>query len=286
MSESCVIMSGKEVSACLRENMKEEVAVFKEKYGRTPSLAVILVGEDPASAVYVKNKHKACEEVGIRSISIKKCAETCEDEIIREIEALNRDENVDGILVQLPLPSHINVERVTETILPEKDVDAFHPYNYGKIASGKFDLAPCTPSGIIEIFRHYNVDVAGKNCVIVGRSNIVGKPMAMLMLKENATVTICHSKTKDLNSFTQKADILIAAIGKPKFIKADMVKDGVIIADVGMNRTDEGKLCGDVDFEEVSKKASFITPVPGGVGPMTVTMLLTNTIKAANSIKN
>ena len=275
------IMDGKFVSAEVRKNLKAEIEAFVKDTGITPGLAVILVGNDPASAVYVRNKHKACLDVGINSYEITMPEETTEQELLSKIDELNNDKNVHGILVQLPLPKHISEEKVINKILPEKDVDAFHPANVGKIVSGKYDFIPCTPAGIMELIHFYGVEVSGKECVVIGRSNIVGKPMALLLLAENGTVTICHSKTRDLKEVARRADILVVAIGKANFVGADMVKPGAVVIDVGINRKEDGKLCGDVDFEAVSPIASKITPVPGGVGPMTITMLLKNTLTAA-----
>ena len=276
-----VIIDGKEVSRIPREKIAEDVAEFKNNYGIVPGLAVILVGENPASCVYVRNKHKACLEVGINSYEIKYPADVTEEELILKIKELNQDKNVNGILVQLPLPKHISEEKVINSISPDKDVDAFHPFNVGKIMLGGYDFLPCTPAGIMKLLEHYEIDVCGKECVVLGRSNIVGKPMAHLLLQKNGTVTVCHSKTTDLQAVTKRADVLVVAIGKAGFVTADMVKPGAVVVDVGINRLDNGKLCGDVDFEAVSAVASYITPVPGGVGPMTITMLLQNTVKAA-----
>lgn len=278
------IIDGKIVSASTRRDIALEVEKFKEKHGITPGLAVILVGDDPASAVYVRNKHKGCLEVGIASFEIKLPADTSEEVLLAKIDELNTDPAVHGILVQLPLPRHISEQKVIDRISPKKDVDAFHPQNVGKIMLGKYDFLPCTPAGIMRLLDFYNIDPCGKECVVIGRSNIVGKPMALLLLEKNGTVTICHSKTKNLADITRRADILVVAIGKPEFLTADMVKDGAVIIDVGINRTADGKLVGDVSFAEVAEKASFITPVPGGVGPMTITMLLKNTLTAAEKI--
>ncbi len=274
-----VILDGKKVSEAKRAEIKEKVLKFKAE-GKEATLVVLVVGDNPASKVYVNNKHKACAEVGINSEIIALPETISEEELISEIEKLNNDEKVTGILCQLPLPKSINEETVINAISPLKDVDAFHPVNVGHIMIGNYTFLPCTPAGVMEILKYYNISVSGKKCVIIGRSNIVGKPMAMLLLKENGTVEICHSKTDDLKKETLSADILIAAVGVPKFVKADMVKDGAVVIDVGINRDENNKLCGDVDFSDVSEKAGFITPVPGGVGPMTVTMLLENTIKA------
>ena len=274
------IIDGKLVSKKIREELSAEIAEFKAS-GKTPGLAVIVVGNDPASAVYVRNKHKACLEVGITSYQIEYPKETTEAELLAKIDELNADPEVNGILVQLPLPKHINEDNVINRISPLKDVDAFHPENVGKIMIGKYTFLPCTPAGIVELLKHYNVEVEGKKCVVVGRSNIVGKPMSLLLLERNGTVTICHSRTKDLSDITREADIVVVAIGRANFLTADMVKPGAVVIDVGINRMPDGKLAGDVDFAEVEKIASKITPVPGGVGPMTITMLLKNTLAAA-----
>ena len=276
-----ILINGKEVSAAVRMRIREETNRFFAEFDKRPGLAVVIVGEDPASQVYVRNKKRGCEEVGMYSEEYALPAETTEKELLSLIDKLNKDPKINGILVQLPLPDHLDAEKVLLAIDPRKDVDAFHPQNVGKIMIGNFSFLPCTPAGVMELLKHYNIDVCGKHCVIVGRSNIVGKPQAMLMLKENATVTVCHSKTKDIASITRQADILVAAVGRPCFITADMVKEGAVIVDVGINRMADGKLCGDVDFSAVEPKASFITPVPGGVGPMTITMLLQNTLTAA-----
>lgn len=273
-------IDGKEVSAAVRDEITKQVASLKEK-GITPGLAVIIVGNDPASRVYVNNKKKGCEQTGMNSFEYAMPEETTTEELIALIEKLNKDENVHGILCQLPVPKHIDEEKVLLAISPEKDVDAFHPVNCGKVMTGDYTFAPCTPAGMVEMLKYYNIPVVGKHCVIIGRSNIVGKPMAMLMLKENATVTVCHSRTENLAEITKQADILVAAVGRPKFVTPDMVKDGAVVLDVGINRMEDGKLCGDVDFDAVCEKTSYITPVPGGVGPMTITMLLKNTLKAA-----
>ncbi|MBE6532645.1 MAG: bifunctional methylenetetrahydrofolate dehydrogenase/methenyltetrahydrofolate cyclohydrolase FolD [Ruminococcaceae bacterium] len=277
------IIDGKLVSNKLREELKVEVANFKNEFGITPGLAVIMVGDNPASAVYVRNKHKACADVGITSYQIELPTETSEDELLSKIDELNADKNVHGILVQLPLPKHISEEKVINRICADKDVDAFHPINVGKIMIGNYSFLPCTPAGIMELLRYYNVDITGKKCVVVGRSNIVGKPMALLLLEKHGTVTVCHSRTRELSEITKAADILVVAIGKAGFLTADMVKDGAVVIDVGINRLPDGRLSGDVDFEAVAEHASLITPVPGGVGPMTITMLLKNTLTAAKS---
>lgn len=272
------IIDGKAISAEIKEELKEKVAEYK-KQGVEITLAVVKVGNDPASAVYVRNKEKACEYVGITSRTLALPEETTEEELLKVVNDLNEDKAVNGILVQLPLPKHIDESKVLLAIDSNKDVDGFHPVNVGKMVIGEETFLPCTPAGIIEMLKRTDVEISGKECVVIGRSNIVGKPMSMLMLKENATVTIAHSRTKDLKEVTKRADILIAAIGKAKFVTADYVKEGAVIIDVGMDRDENGKLCGDVDFDSVSQVASAITPVPGGVGPMTVTMLLVELLK-------
>lgn len=281
-----IIISGKECSEKVRSEIKAEVEAFKEKHGITPGLAVIIVGQNPASQVYVRNKKKACLDVGMKSDVIELPESTTEEELLSYIDKLNKDVSIHGILVQLPLPDHISEEAVINRISPEKDVDAFHPINVGKIMTGNYSFVPCTPAGVMELLKFKNIDITGKHCVIIGRSNIVGKPQAMLMLGKNATVTICHSKTKDLPTITRQADVLVAAVGRANFVSADMIKKGAVVIDVGINRLPDGKLCGDVDFDSVEPVASYITPVPGGVGPMTITMLLRNTLTAAeNSVK-
>ena len=277
------IINGKLVSAEVRKSIKEEVESFKAETGITPGLAVILVGNDPASAVYVRNKHKGCLEVGMNSFEITMGEDTTEETLLKKIDELNSDDNVHGILVQLPLPKHISEDNVLNRISPNKDVDAFHPENVGKIVTGKYSFLPCTPAGIMELLHFYNVDISGKECVVIGRSNIVGKPMALLLLAENGTVTVCHSRTKNLSEVTKRADILVVAIGRANFVTADMVKEGAVVIDVGINRMPDGKLAGDVDFSAVEPISSKITPVPGGVGPMTITMLLKNTLTAAKN---
>lgn len=279
------IIDGKAISASMRMEMSEEVKSLNAK-GINPGLAVVIVGEDPASKVYVRNKKKACEDIGIYSEVYELPENTTQQELISLIDKLNNDEKINGILVQLPLPDHLDSEIIINNISTDKDVDAFHPYNVGKIMIGNYDFLPCTPAGVMELLERSGVEVSGKNCVVVGRSNIVGKPQSMLLLQKNGTVTICHSRTKNLAEICRTADILVAAVGKEKIITADMVKNGTVVIDVGMNRNSEGKLCGDVDFDEVAKKASYITPVPGGVGPMTITMLLKNTLKAAVNAYN
>lgn len=274
------IIDGKEVAASVRESIKKEVEALK-KEGKSTGLAVIIVGNNPASRVYVNNKKKGCAEVGMESFEYALPEETTTDELLELVEKLNNDTAVDGILCQLPLPSQIDEKKVLNAIAPNKDVDAFHPVNTGHIMIGDHSFLPCTPAGIMEMLKYYNISVEGKECVVIGRSNIVGKPMAMLLLGQNGTVTICHSRTKNLKEVTRRADILVAAVGKAYFVTEDMVKDGAVVIDVGMNRNAEGKLCGDVDFDKVKDKCSFITPVPGGVGPMTITMLLKNTLTAS-----
>ena len=276
-----VLIDGKLVSKETRESIRLKVEDLKTKHNITPGLAVIVVGNDPASAVYVRNKHKATLEVGMNSYQIELPDDTSEEALLEKIKELNGDPAVNGILVQLPLPKHISEKRVIAAISPLKDVDAFHPENVGKIMIGDYDFLPCTPAGIMRLLEFYKIDVVGKRCVVIGRSNIVGKPMAHLLLEKNGTVTVCHSKTEGLSEITRSADILVAAVGRPLFVTADMVKPGAVVIDVGINRNSEGKLVGDVDFESVSAIASYITPVPGGVGPMTITMLLENTLLAA-----
>ncbi|MBP3330160.1 MAG: bifunctional methylenetetrahydrofolate dehydrogenase/methenyltetrahydrofolate cyclohydrolase FolD [Clostridia bacterium] len=275
-----VIMDGKALSEKLKNNLKNEVEGLKNK-GKNPCLAVIIVGDNPASKIYVNNKKKSCEALGIKSLEYALPADTTEEKLLTLISSLNEDESVDGILCQLPLPSHICEKNVINSISPEKDVDAFHPENVGHIMIGDYTFLPCTPAGVMEILKEYDIDVSGKNCVVVGRSNIVGKPMTMLLLKENATVTVCHSRTQNLCEFTKKADVLVSAVGKPNLITADMIKENAVVIDVAINRLESGKLCGDVDFEAVKEKASYITPVPGGVGPMTIATLMKNTVTAA-----
>lgn len=274
------LIDGKAVSLQVKQQVKQECDKLKTK-GVTPGLAVIIVGDDPASQVYVRNKEKACEECGFYSVKYALDADTTQSELNALIDKLNKEENINGILCQLPLPKHLDDKEVINRIDPIKDVDAFHPVNVGAIMIGDYNFLPCTPAGVMELIHSTGVDVTGKKAVVIGRSNIVGKPMAMLLLHENATVEITHSKTLDLKSITKEADILVAAIGRAKFVTADMVKNGAIVIDVGMNRDENGKLCGDVDFENVKDKCSFITPVPGGVGPMTISMLMRNTLTAA-----
>lgn len=278
------IIDGKVISAAVKERVKKGVAELNEK-GITVGLAVIIVGEDPASKIYVANKKKACEALGIISEEYALPESTTEEELLALVDELNRKKSINGILCQLPLPRHLDEKLIINSILPEKDVDAFHPANVGRIMIGDYDFVPCTPAGIMEMLAYENISPEGKNCVVIGRSNIVGKPMAMLLLHKNGTVTVCHSKTKNLKEICSKADILVAAVGKAKFVTADMVKEGAVVIDVGMNRVD-GKLYGDVDYEAVKEKASAITPVPGGVGPMTIAMLMQNTLTAAKRQNN
>ena len=273
------IIDGKKIAAVTKAEIKEEVDALSKK-GVRVGLAVILVGNDPASRVYVNNKKKACEDLGIYSEEYTLPEDTSMESLLSLIDELNKRSDINGILCQLPLPKHMDEKQVINRISPLKDVDAFHPVNVGKIMIGNFDFLPCTPAGVMQLLKKSNISVEGKNCVVIGRSNIVGKPMAMLLLHKNATVTICHSKTENIKDITSKADIIVVAVGRAEFLTADMVKDGAVVIDVGMNRKD-GKLCGDVDFESVSGKCSYITPVPGGVGPMTIAMLMQNTVTAA-----
>lgn len=280
-----MIIDGKAVSAATREAIKNEVAELKEK-GVTPGLAVIIVGDDPASRVYVNNKKKACADLGMLSEEYALSAETTNEELLGLINELNGRKDINGILCQLPLPRHLDEKAVINAIAPEKDVDAFHPINVGGIMTGDYSFLPCTPAGVMQMLKHYDIETAGKHCVVIGRSNIVGKPMAMLMLHANATVTICHSRTANLAEECKRADILIAAVGKPKFVTPDMVKEGAVVIDVGMDRDENGKLCGDVDFDAVEPICGAISPVPGGVGPMTISMLMRNTLTAAKLQNN
>jgi methylenetetrahydrofolate dehydrogenase (NADP+)/methenyltetrahydrofolate cyclohydrolase len=273
------LINGKEISAILKDELKEEVSRLKSE-GKSCCLAVIQVGNDPASSVYVGNKKKACAYIGIESLSYELPEETSEEELLSLIDRLNKDDQVHGILCQLPLPKHINEDKVIQAISPKKDVDGFHPQNVGALVIGQRGFVSCTPAGIIELLHRSNVEMDGKHCVVVGRSNIVGKPMSLLMLRENATVTVCHSHTKDLKSICKQADILIVAIGKPKFITSEYVKEGAVVIDVGIHRNESNKLCGDVDFDDVCEHTSAITPVPGGVGPMTIAMLMKNCVEA------
>lgn len=276
------IIDGKSLAKKIRLELKDEVEKLKEK-GINPKLAVIMVGDDPGSQVYVRNKSKACEKVGIDFEEYLYDDSLTEKELLEVIEKLNKDESVHGILLQSPVPKHININKAFRTISPNKDVDGFNPVNVGNLSIGEDAFISCTPYGIVKMLEEYNIETEGKRAVILGRSNIVGKPMIQCMLNKNATVTVCHSKTKNIEEITQEADILIAAIGKPKFVKKDMVKKGATVIDVGINRLDDGTICGDVDFEEVEKIAGHITPVPGGVGPMTIAMLLNNVVKAAKT---
>ena len=275
------IIDGKKISAKTREQIAVDTQKLLEETGIRPGLAVIIVGDDPASHVYVKNKKKGCEQVGFYSEEYALPEQTSQEELMQLLDRLNADPKIHGILVQLPLPRHLDEKAVIERILPSKDVDAFHAVNVGKIMIGNYDFLPCTPAGVMELIHSTGILVSGKECVVIGRSNIVGKPMAMLLLHENGTVTICHSRTQNLAEVTRRADILVSAVGRAKFVTADMVKPGAVVIDVGMNRDENGKLCGDVDFAAVEPIASYITPVPGGVGPMTITMLLKNTLTSA-----
>ncbi|MBE6857385.1 MAG: bifunctional methylenetetrahydrofolate dehydrogenase/methenyltetrahydrofolate cyclohydrolase FolD [Ruminococcus sp.] len=275
------IINGKEVSASVKASVAKETAQLKDEKGIKVGLAVVIVGDNPASRVYVNNKKKACEEVGFQSFEYALDESTTQEQLLDLVDVLNRDTRVNGILVQLPLPKHIDETAVINAISPDKDVDAFHPVNVGKIMIGNYSFLPCTPAGVMELIASTGVEIAGKNCVVIGRSNIVGKPMSMLLLHKSGTITICHSKTQNLKEVCANADILVAAVGRPNFVTADMVKEGAVVIDVGINRLENGKLCGDVDFESVEKKAGYITPVPGGVGPMTISMLMKNTLTAA-----
>ena len=279
------LIDGKVISAHIKQQVKGQVDELKAQ-GIEPCLAVIIVGDDFASRTYVNNKKKTCEEVGIKSLEFALPAETTQDELLELVNKLNADDAVNGILCQLPIPKHIDEKVILNAILPEKDVDAFHPVNAGHIMIGDCVLKPCTPAGIMEMLKYEGIEVSGKNCVVIGRSNIVGKPMAMLLLGASGTVTVCHSRTQNLAQITRSADILVAAVGKAKFVTADMVKEGAVVIDVGMNRDEDGERCGDVDFEAVKDKASHITPVPGGVGLMTVAMLMQNTVTAAKIQNN
>lgn len=279
-----VILDGKETARKIREGLKEKVIELK-KNNIIPKLAVIMVGEDPASVIYVRNKSKACEDVGIEFEEYILKETTTQKELLDLIKKLNEDKNLHGILLQSPIPKHLNIDEAFETISQEKDVDGFNPINVGKLALGQETFVSCTPLGVIKLLEEYNIEIEGKNAVIIGRSNIVGKPMLQCLLNKNATVTICHSKTKNLSDITKNADILVSAIGKPKLVTKDMVKKGAVVIDVGINRNEQGKVCGDVDFDEVKDVASYITPVPGGVGPMTIAMLMNNVVKSASKLK-
>ena len=275
-----IVISGKELATIRRNSMRDEVVEFSKKYDRLPHLVVILVGDNPASVSYVTGKGKACEEIGIKNTTIKKPENITEKELLDIIDELNNDSTVDGILVQLPLPKHINPDLVINAISPSKDVDGFHPINVASLYLKQPGIVSCTPKGIIEVLDYANIQIEGKHAVVIGRSNIVGMPVSKLLLDRNATVTICHSRTKNLAEITNTADIIIAAVGKAKFVKADMVREGAVVIDVGVNRDDTtGKLCGDVDFKDVEPKASYITKVPGGIGPMTITCLMENTLE-------
>lgn len=279
------LIDGKKVSGTIKERVAARVKELQAETGKVPGLAVVLVGEDPASTIYVRNKNKTCEQMGFQSFTHDLPADTGESQLLELVDQLNRNPAVDGILVQLPLPQQINSQRILEAIDPAKDVDGFHPVNFGHLAAGTEALVPCTPAGIIAMLDHYKIGIEGKHAVILGRSNIVGKPMAFLLLQRHATVTICHSRTRDLKAMARSADILVAAIGRPGFVTADMVQKGAVVIDVGINRVD-GKLVGDVAFEEVAKIAAHLTPVPGGVGPMTIAMLMQNTVTAHERIHN
>ena len=275
------IINGKEVSAIVKSEVAEETARLRDERGLKVGLAVVIVGNNQASRVYVNNKKKACEEVGFQSFEYALDENTTQEQLLDLVNVLNRDDRVNGILVQLPLPAHIDETAIINAISPAKDVDAFHPVNVGRIMIGNYSFLPCTPAGVMRLIESTGTDISGKQCVVIGRSNIVGKPQAMLLLQKNGTVTICHSKTKNLKEICLSADILFVAIGKAKFITGDMIKEGAVVIDVGMNRDENGKLCGDVEFESAEKRASYITPVPGGVGPMTISMLMKNTLTAA-----
>lgn len=275
-----LLIDGKKISTEIKDELKVTVEELK-KQGVETCLAVIQVGDDPASSIYVRNKKRACAYVGIESLSYELPEETTEDQLVKLVKELNENDNVHGILVQLPLPKHINADMIIRTILPDKDVDGFHPESVGRLCIGEPGFVSCTPAGIIQLLKRSGIEIEGKECVVVGRSNIVGKPMSILLLRENGTVTITHSRTKDLKEVTGRADILVVAIGKPKFITADYVKEGAVVIDVGMHRNEENKLCGDVDFDDIKDKVSAITPVPGGVGPMTIAMLMYNCVEAA-----
>ncbi|MED3690529.1 bifunctional methylenetetrahydrofolate dehydrogenase/methenyltetrahydrofolate cyclohydrolase FolD [Peribacillus butanolivorans] len=282
---SAQIINGKEIAEAVRQEISKEVQQLREK-NIVPGLAVILVGDNQASQTYVRNKQKACEDLGMHSVLIKKPADLTQEELIQNIDELNQDDSIHGILVQLPLPGHIQEKAIIEAISPEKDVDGFHPINIGRMMTGQDAFLPCTPYGVMVMLEHIGYELEGKHVVIVGRSNIVGKPAGQLFLNADATVTYCHSKTKDLAYYTKQADVVVAAVGKRDTITSDHIKEGAVVIDVGMNRNDEGKLCGDVAFEEVKNKASYITPVPKGVGPMTITMLMKNTVKSAQKTLN
>ena len=283
------LIDGKQVSANVKEQVRQETEALFQKYSKKPGLAVVIVGNDPASRVYVNNKKKACETVGFQSFEYALPEDTTQEELLALVETLNADKNVNGILVQLPVPKQIDDKAIINAISAEKDVDAFHPENVGRIMIGEYAFLPCTPAGVMELIDSTGVEISGKKCVVIGRSNIVGKPMAMLLLHRSGTVTICHSRTQNLAEITREADILVAAVGKANFVTGDMIKEGAVVIDVGMNRLENGKLCGDVNFAEAEQKASYITPVPGGVGPMTIAMLMKNTLtafKAQNQISD
>ena len=278
------IINGKELAKKIRKDLKSEVKLLKED-GINPKLAVIMVGKDPGSQVYVRNKSKACEKAGIEFEEFLFDENTSEETLLETIKKLNKDSSIHGILLQSPVPKHIDINKAFRTISPEKDVDGFNPVNVGNLTIGEDAFISCTPYGIVKMLEEYNIETEGKKCTILGRSNIVGKPMIQCMLNKNSTVTVCHSKTQNIDKVIKDADIVIAAIGRPKFVKEEMVKDGAVVIDVGINRLEDGTICGDVDYENVAPKARFITPVPGGVGPMTIAMLLTNVVKAAKLSK-
>jgi methylenetetrahydrofolate dehydrogenase (NADP+)/methenyltetrahydrofolate cyclohydrolase len=280
------LIDGKKISNEIKEEIKQEIEVIKKVDGKVPGLAVVLVGENPASKVYVGSKEKTCNALGMHSEKYVLPETTSEKELLELIETLNNKDEINGILVQLPLPKHIDEKKVIHAITPEKDVDGFHPENVGKLLIGDDTFKSCTPYGVVELLKRTGVELSGKDIVIVGRSNIVGKPLAALLINESATVTVCHSRTKDLKEVIKRAEIVVVAVGRERFLKEDMVKEGAIVIDVGINRDSDGKLCGDVDFENVSKKTSYITPVPGGVGPMTIAMLMKNTLKAYKMAKD
>ena len=280
-----IILDGKQLSQKIKEELKVEVDLLKQK-GINPKLAVIMVGNDKGSAVYVKNKSKACEKVGIEFEEFLFDENITMDELLETIDKLNKDDSINGILLQSPIPKHLDELKAFNRIAPEKDVDGFNPVNVGNLSIGRDCFISCTPYGIVKLLEHYNIETEGKNAVVIGRSNIVGKPMMQCLLEKNATVTVCHSRTKNLEEYTKKADILVAAIGKPKFVTENMVKENAVVIDVGINRMEDGKICGDVDFENVKEKVSYITPVPGGVGPMTIALLLYNLVKATKKQNN
>ncbi|MDR0738572.1 MAG: bifunctional methylenetetrahydrofolate dehydrogenase/methenyltetrahydrofolate cyclohydrolase FolD [Oscillospiraceae bacterium] len=285
MLSVCKIINGKKIAEKIKSNLKIEVFNIKRDFGVIPGLAIILIGDDPASKIYIKNKQRTCKDIGVSFFKYEFSAGVSEKEVLYLIEKLNQDRNTHGIIVQLPLPKHLNERRIADSVLPEKDVDSFSSKNIGKLSSGFAELLPCTPAGVVELFRCENIEVSGKHAVVIGRSNIVGKPMAMMLLSNDATVTVCHRKSKNIKEICRTADIVISAVGRANFITEDMINVGAVVIDVGINRKDDGKIVGDVDFESVYKKAKFLTPVPGGVGPMTVAMLMKNTVKAAKLLQ-